>query len=619
VCSSDLTTIPDVLRTVSGVQVMDTISGYQEVSIRGYNRTLSNHILVMIDGIPVNWGVYDNVVWSMLPVGLDEIQRIEVVKSPVSSLYGSEAYSGVINIITKSPKEIDGTQAGITGGDYKSMSCGIINGMNLENFSYKASASWNTTNEWGGPSTIAPDNSSYKFNALVNYSFDDDKKMTLSGGRVYNKNIYLNGTDSLAILVNGMFDYINLDLSYSGWTAKAYFREQYMSNMLPGGLGINSSADKTFEYELHQILDIAKTDSLLWGVTGRNNETSGAMYSTYKQTQSMLGAFIDNTYSFTDFLKLTIGCRYDYSPLTKNNFSPRAQLLIEPNSQNIIKFSASQAFRNPSYIENYVHLYEGTLIYSPPGAPTSLANNVFVDGSTTLKPEEIISYEAEYRLVLDKINAHLNGFYNRYTDMIYTVGTSGREYAYYSASDLMALGWPAFLAIPYAGKLPKQTTIPFNNTQEAEAYGGEAGIDTNVTNWLSAFVNYSFELVRTLSDTQYPDQIGKLNMTTPRNKVNFGLNSKFSNGFFAGFDSSWVDNYATGPGITSLFNTVNAYIICNANIGYTFWNNNATIHVAVFNIFDNKHYEAPITDTDPSIQQAALITRMVSGGLTVKF
>jgi iron complex outermembrane receptor protein len=90
-------TFDDMLRTITGVQM-----NLEQVSIRGssgYSKGVGARVLVALNGIPLYAGDNGDVVWELIP--LTDIERVEIIKGPASSLYGSSAIGGVINIITK--------------------------------------------------------------------------------------------------------------------------------------------------------------------------------------------------------------------------------------------------------------------------------------------------------------------------------------------------------------------------------------------------------------------------------------------------------------------------------------------------------------------------------------
>ncbi len=132
-------TIWDALRMVPGVDVMIVQTFQGEVGIRGMNKALNNRVLVLLDNKPILSGYFERVNWEYLPVGLAEIDRIEVVLGPVSALYGPNAISGVINVITKTPEQISHGVVQVMAGDYRTLLGNAVFGMQSENLSGKMS------------------------------------------------------------------------------------------------------------------------------------------------------------------------------------------------------------------------------------------------------------------------------------------------------------------------------------------------------------------------------------------------------------------------------------------------------------------------------------------------
>lgn len=92
--------IPDLLRHVPGMQVQRYGPNSVTVWLRGVGALESNNVIVMIDGLPISDPFDGSVDWSALPVRLEDVRRIEVVRGPVSTIYGSGAHSGVVDITT---------------------------------------------------------------------------------------------------------------------------------------------------------------------------------------------------------------------------------------------------------------------------------------------------------------------------------------------------------------------------------------------------------------------------------------------------------------------------------------------------------------------------------------
>ncbi|MCQ8279707.1 TonB-dependent receptor plug domain-containing protein [Acetobacteraceae bacterium KSS8] len=103
IARSGARTLPDILSYVSGVNVRRYGMQDTSVSIRGDDGALNRRVLVLLDGQQVYEDGYGLTVWPTIPVAIDEIQQIEVIKGPNAALYGFNAVSGVINIITRDP------------------------------------------------------------------------------------------------------------------------------------------------------------------------------------------------------------------------------------------------------------------------------------------------------------------------------------------------------------------------------------------------------------------------------------------------------------------------------------------------------------------------------------
>ena len=114
---SGATNVPEVLRFVPGVTVVRSAPGDYVVSLRGTGGLASNNVILLVDGIPVNNPLDGGVSWDLVPVHLQDIERIEVVRGPVSPIYGANAYTGVINIVTRTTIGLSPSYAmRVTGG-----------------------------------------------------------------------------------------------------------------------------------------------------------------------------------------------------------------------------------------------------------------------------------------------------------------------------------------------------------------------------------------------------------------------------------------------------------------------------------------------------------------------
>lgn len=126
IAASGLDNIPDILARLAEIDVIHTGASQTEVSIRGKGINFNRRLLVLIDGRTEYNDLLGVTFWNAFPITVDDIKRVEVVRGPASALFGANAYSGVINIITKSASDISGAgmvraHSGSDGRSYASV------------------------------------------------------------------------------------------------------------------------------------------------------------------------------------------------------------------------------------------------------------------------------------------------------------------------------------------------------------------------------------------------------------------------------------------------------------------------------------------------------------------
>lgn len=117
---SGATTLPEVLRLAPNLQVARIDSVRYAISARGFNNSIGNKLLVLIDGRTVYTSLFSGVFWEMQDTLLQDIERIEVISGPGATLWGANAVNGVINIITRSAADTTGTLLSAEAGTQES-------------------------------------------------------------------------------------------------------------------------------------------------------------------------------------------------------------------------------------------------------------------------------------------------------------------------------------------------------------------------------------------------------------------------------------------------------------------------------------------------------------------
>jgi len=117
---SGATSIPEVLRLAPNLQVARADANQYAISARGFNNVLANKLLVMIDGRTIYTPLFSGTFWEAQNVMLEDVDRIEVISGPGATLWGANAVNGVINIITRSSEDTQGTLVAGGGGNLES-------------------------------------------------------------------------------------------------------------------------------------------------------------------------------------------------------------------------------------------------------------------------------------------------------------------------------------------------------------------------------------------------------------------------------------------------------------------------------------------------------------------
>ncbi len=111
-----VTSIPEALRLVPGVQVARVDANKWAVSMRGFNSREANKLLVLMDGRSIYDVLFSGMLWESQDVMLEDVERIEVIRGPGGTLWGANAFNGIINIITKNSADTQQGLLALSGG-----------------------------------------------------------------------------------------------------------------------------------------------------------------------------------------------------------------------------------------------------------------------------------------------------------------------------------------------------------------------------------------------------------------------------------------------------------------------------------------------------------------------
>ena len=110
--------IPEALRDIPGVEVARVDARQYAISARGFNGTAANKLLVLMDGRSLYTPLFSGVFWDAQDAFMEDIEQIEVIRGPGATVWGANAVNGVINVITKTPREMEGTSFLMGAGSF---------------------------------------------------------------------------------------------------------------------------------------------------------------------------------------------------------------------------------------------------------------------------------------------------------------------------------------------------------------------------------------------------------------------------------------------------------------------------------------------------------------------
>jgi iron complex outermembrane receptor protein len=428
------TSIPEALRFVPGVQVARIDASKWAVSVRGFNGRFSNKLLALIDGRPIYSTLFSSVFWEMYDIPMDDVDRIEVVRGPGATIWGSNAVNGVINVITKPVAETLGGSASVQGGSYDGVLTTIRYGGKGAGGVYRAYAKTQQHISSPEDSLGVPDEDGWKsLRSGLRYeaATSDRDQIELQAG-IHR----MDGTQRTygPLLAPPYTSFaLTRDEAVTGFVLGRWRRtvserseialQAYYDRLSKSEAGIYGLAVTAAEIELqHRFRPTDRLD-LNWGVAyravlDRLDESEQLHVADRKRSYRYASVFVQaETHLIPDKLSLTTGVRLERNTLGGLALEPTASLLWTPSRRTSFWAAASQAARAPSRSEQDVR-FDVSGIEVSPGLPGLIS----IVPSPQLDYEVATAYEGGFRTDWrDRLTADIAVFESRYRDLAQVV------------------------------------------------------------------------------------------------------------------------------------------------------------------------------------------------------
>jgi iron complex outermembrane receptor protein len=481
---SGVTSIAEALRLAPGVEVARNGAAEWTVSIRGFSSDLSNKLLVLIDGRSVYSPLFAGVFWDVQDTLLSDVERIEVVSGPGGTLWGANAVNGVVNIITHSARDTQGTFVELGGGNEEEILSGLRHGWEIGGTLAARAYVKYVERDAAELASGAAATDAWRMGragfALAWNPTPDDSVNVRADAYTGRHSALIRGDYTVGTLpapsTPGRIDLDGRSVVVSWRRAiatdaslGAQFYYDYTDRQIPGSF--NEARDTLNLAFQHDLPDRGRHD-LQWGGELRSTEDDigNTLFATFmpaSRSDQTASAFIQDRIELRDErLYLTFGAKIEHNDYTGAEQQPNVRLAWLPSDRHTVWGAVSRAVRVPARLNADLELF------APIGPLQGLPFYANVRGSDEFDSEEVTAYETGYRLrVNERLSFDLALFDNHY-DRLQTQ----------EAGPLTAVpGPPAYFVV--------QATL--DNLLDGETYGGTLAVNWQPVPWWRLQLHYA--------------------------------------------------------------------------------------------------------------------------------
>jgi iron complex outermembrane receptor protein len=388
--------IPDLLRLVPGFMVGYKSGNKPVVTYHGLSDTFSRRLQVLVDGRSVYIASFGGVPWNDLPLAMEDIDHIEVIRGPDTAAYGANSFLAVISIHTRSAASAAGNYAKVLWGVRHEKETLVRHGGHLGDTDYRVTVSSKRDDLF---------DSKNDFNQSVYLTARSDTRLSANDSLLAEMGL-LNGPRGEGADNNIHVKKIDSNFQQLKWTRKLGYQNdvsiQFFHNFhnwhehytdqgsgLPVPLNVRTDR---YDLELQHRLKPSNSTRLVWGLNSRVDRVDSGLifYHARSVTYRLNRAFANLEWQLMPTLTTNLSVMGEDNSFTGTEFSPRLAVNYSISPKHSLRAVISKATRVPSAIEDRADWYACT----PPLCPGPMYP-VFM-GNTSLKAERIISRELGY-------------------------------------------------------------------------------------------------------------------------------------------------------------------------------------------------------------------------------
>ncbi len=420
---SGASSLPEVLRLADNLEVAQVSSAGWNISARGFNSSVSDKLLVLIDGRSVYTPLFAGVIWNNQDYLLEDINRVEVISGPGGTLWGANAMNGVINITSKDAKDTQGAYVEAGGGTYlQDFIAARYGGTMAPDLYYRVYGKYfDRGAESFSDGTGAQDSWNH---GQAGFRLDTDgsseDKFTLQGDLYAGNTTTLPGGEGTPAAPGSSSggnllgrwtrtfagdDDMSLQIYYSRDNLVVPFQS---SGSIPAG-PLGDSLD-TIDVNFQDRFPLGYSNHVVWG--GEYRFTKDVVqdaplvaFAPDRLDHNLFSGFFQDEAKLLPDVTLTFGSKIEHNDYTGYEYEPSGRLQWNVGDNQMLWGALSRAVRMPA---RYDHdLEEPSPVYGQ-----------FLDDQGTFLSEVLVAYELGYRAQLDpKISTSISAFFNDYTNL----------------------------------------------------------------------------------------------------------------------------------------------------------------------------------------------------------
>jgi iron complex outermembrane receptor protein len=416
--SSGAQDVPSLLRLVPGFQMGRITGSRSTITLHGFSDRFQRNMQVLVDGRSVYDPGFGGVLWDDLPLALEDIERIEVIRGPASSLYGANAFAATINIITRHPAEQSGVHATLASGEQGYQRAFVRYAASGPKLDYRLSANYQ---ESDGIETRYDSSQTGQLSLRGNYRLDNNDTLMFSTGlgggprkdgfdnditqpkrSIENRNHY---AQLKWTRINAPGAETSLQFYYNYFEIDDDFQTPPLSQLLgmppeliapvfghpdqPMNVGYGLQSER-YDLELQQIAHPSNNLRLVWGLGGRlDKTTSHDLLDGDGNTQrSSSRAFFNTECQPLKALIINTGAMLEKYSGYSAKLSPRVSANYRLSAEHTLRLSGGRGIRMPTLIEAHseaaLRFQDGSIM------------DIFYGSHKPVDPEVIDSVEIGY-------------------------------------------------------------------------------------------------------------------------------------------------------------------------------------------------------------------------------